>query len=381
MDFLNRLKIGARLGAAFAFLLILLSGVAVFGAFEIRETNQHVGTFADNLVPSLRLAKQLHTSMIEVRRLESQHLLMGTEKDLSELEQRIKAAQGRIETALADYAKLVVDEEDKRNLQASQAAIATYFKQTPGLLALSRLGVGDMGKREEAKQLLFGESRKAFSPAIAAVEALWNYNEKLGDHAAQDAADGFRTALGLMAGVAALALVSGVVLAWLITRSITRPMGVAMVAAERIGAGDLSGRIEVRGSDETGLLLAALQRMNGNLVAIVGQVRNSSDSIATGSAQIATGNADLSQRTEEQASNLEQTAASMEQLSATVKQTPTRRPRPASSPAAPPRWPAKAARWWAGWWPRCSRSARRPSASPTSSAPSTASPSRPTSWR
>ncbi len=48
-------------------------------------------------------------------------------------------------------------------------------------------------------------------------------------------------------------------------------------------------------------------------------MRNSSDSIATGSAQIASGNADLSQRTEEQASALEETAASMEQLGSTVK--------------------------------------------------------------
>jgi methyl-accepting chemotaxis protein len=62
-----------------------------------------------------------------------------------------------------------------------------------------------------------------------------------------------------------------------------------------------------------------LRRMNDSLSNIVGQVRNSSDSIATGSAQIAVGNQDLSQRTEEQASNLQQTAASMEELSSTVK--------------------------------------------------------------
>src|SRR5438045_3446830 len=59
--------------------------------------------------------------------------------------------------------------------------------------------------------------------------------------------------------------------------------------------------------------------MNHNLLGIVSQVRQSSDSIATGSSQIATGNHDLSQRTEEQASNLQQTAASMEQLTSTVK--------------------------------------------------------------
>jgi len=67
-------------------------------------------------------------------------------------------------------------------------------------------------------------------------------------------------------------------------------------------------------------LLAALKSMNDSLLGVVGTVRDSSDSIATGTRQIATGNADLSQRTEEQASNLQQTAASMEQLTETVKQ-------------------------------------------------------------
>ncbi|MDF3823448.1 methyl-accepting chemotaxis protein, partial [Leptospira sp. 96542] len=70
---------------------------------------------------------------------------------------------------------------------------------------------------------------------------------------------------------------------------------------------------------DTGSVVAAMKNMRDNLARVVGQARNSSDSIATGSVQIATGNADLSQRTEEQASNLEQTAATMEELSSTVK--------------------------------------------------------------
>ncbi len=94
----------------------------------------------------------------------------------------------------------------------------------------------------------------------------------------------------------------------------------AVLLAQAVAAGDLTSQIDVHGRDETGQLLAALKVMNHNPAGIVGQVRQSSESIATGSAQIATGNADLSQRTEEQAANLQQTAASMEQLTATVKQ-------------------------------------------------------------
>jgi len=89
--------------------------------------------------------------------------------------------------------------------------------------------------------------------------------------------------------------------------------------AEKVASGDLTTQFKVDRTDETGQLQAALKRMNDNLDGIVRQVRDASESIATGSSQIATGNVDLSQRTEEQASNLQQTAASMEQLTATVK--------------------------------------------------------------
>jgi methyl-accepting chemotaxis protein len=60
--------------------------------------------------------------------------------------------------------------------------------------------------------------------------------------------------------------------------------------------------------------------MNESLVNIVGDVRASTDTIATASSEIAAGNLDLSSRTEQQASSLEETASSMEELTSTVKQ-------------------------------------------------------------
>src|SRR5262249_13401194 len=68
-----------------------------------------------------------------------------------------------------------------------------------------------------------------------------------------------------------------------------------------------------------GRLVRALEDMRVRLLAVLRQVRQSAESVATGSHEIARGNADLSQRTEEQASNLQQTAASMEELTSTVK--------------------------------------------------------------
>ena len=125
--------------------------------------------------------------------------------------------------------------------------------------------------------------------------------------------------MGCIAGVLfglVLALMVGI---WLI-RAISRPLEAAVKIADGIAAGDLTQRIEVQSSDETGRLMQALKDMNDSLVRIVGQVRSGTDTIGTASSQIASGNLDLSSRTEQQASSLEETASSMEELTSTVKQ-------------------------------------------------------------
>jgi len=101
---------------------------------------------------------------------------------------------------------------------------------------------------------------------------------------------------------------------------VTRPIAAAVGAAQRVARGELSTLDKVDRKDELGDLQQALCDMDQSLSTIVGDVRASTDVIASAARQISAGNLDLSARTEAQASSLEQTASSMEQLSATVKQ-------------------------------------------------------------
>src|SRR5476649_1541624 len=116
----------------------------------------------------------------------------------------------------------------------------------------------------------------------------------------------------------------GMVIAWWLTRGITRPINQAVAVARRVADGDLVDHDHTAATsyaaDEPGQLLQALHDMSTNLVTIVGDVRLGTDNIATASCQIAAGNLDLSSRTEQQASSLEETASSMEELTSTVKQ-------------------------------------------------------------
>src|SRR3989344_3108763 len=122
-----------------------------------------------------------------------------------------------------------------------------------------------------------------------------------------------------MLAATGLALVAGAAMAWVITRSISRPLRQAVVLARTVAGGDLSAQIDVRGTDETAELLGALREMNHQLVRVITEVRSSTETVAQEAVLIAGGTEDLARRTEVQASNLQETAASMEQLTITVQ--------------------------------------------------------------
>jgi methyl-accepting chemotaxis protein len=252
--------------------------------------------------------------------MENRHILLNTDAEMDDVEAKIAAYRKAIATAFDKYAKdLISDDTDKAALEQARAAVNAYYSEWEGIRKLSRNTVDDPTMTQAATKLLLGTSALKYDAAQAAVGTWWDYNVKLSKDQELAASLTFANAKAILLTLVTAALALGAAAAVIITRSIVVPIRQAVQLACTVADGDLSTHIDAQGQDETAQLLKALGRMNDNLARIVGQVRHSSDSIATGSAEIATGNHDLSQRTEEQASNLQQTAASMEQLSGTVK--------------------------------------------------------------
>ncbi len=126
---------------------------------------------------------------------------------------------------------------------------------------------------------------------------------------------------GAVVGALALAIFA---LVMLIGRRILADIGGepahAAAVVRRVAEGDLSKPIALAHGDRNSLL-ATMASMQEQLRRTVGQIKDATTCISTGTGQIASGNLDLSQRTEEQAASLEQTAASMQSLAASVRET------------------------------------------------------------
>jgi methyl-accepting chemotaxis protein len=314
---LSRLKIGPRLSCGFAAVLALTVIVGGFSINRLGRVNDATSDLATNWLPSIQTLGEFQTELAELRRAEALYVISGKPELYEAQGKRIEDTKAKADDIWKRYGTMITPGAEQQLAKAIADARDAYFREVSKTLAVKH---ADTGFASVAAAQYAGDSLSTYRALVEAVRADVKLNADGGQAAYKSSEEAYsQTRLAVIALVAA-AVAIGAALAFAITRSLTKPIARAVIVAETVAGGDLTSVIEVDSRDETGQLLAALKKMNDSLLAIVGNVRNSSDSIATGSAQIATGNADLSQRTEEQASNLQQTAASMEQLTSTVRQ-------------------------------------------------------------
>ena len=101
-----------------------------------------------------------------------------------------------------------------------------------------------------------------------ALETFAKFQSELMDKSGDEVAASYESTRTLVIGLAAGAVLLAVVVAYLITMGIVRPLQTAVQVAEKLEAGDLSIKIDATSRDETGKLLNAM----GNMVAKLGQV-------------------------------------------------------------------------------------------------------------
>ncbi|WP_077035349.1 methyl-accepting chemotaxis protein [Pelomonas sp. KK5] len=316
---LTRFRIGPRLGLGFAAVLVLTLLVGLFSINRLALVNDATTDLATNWMPAIRALGDYRAAIADARRAEQVYVIEQRPDAIAASQRNLDQARQAADTAWKAYAATITPGDEEKLAADIQSAQQRYYDGLAQLLALKHEEADFL---EKARDISLNRSGAGFDALVQGLQRDVDFQSKGGAQAYDLAEASYgQTRMAVMA-LLAVAVAIGAALAWLITRSITAPIGRALTVAETVAAGDLTSRIDIDdGSrDETGLLLAALKRMNESLVRIVSEVRNGADSIATGSVQIANGNADLSQRTEEQASNLQQTAASMEQLTATVKQ-------------------------------------------------------------
>ena len=117
-----------------------------------------------------------------------------------------------------------------------------------------------------------------------------------------------------------LALVLGVLAAWLITHQIILPLRATLAEVERIASGDLSETPPIHRRDELGVLQRGIQQMGSTLRELIGGIRDGVSQISAAAEELSAVTQQTSAGVNSQKEETDQVATAMHEMSATVQE-------------------------------------------------------------
>ena len=306
-------SIGRRLGVSFFLILAITAAIGGVGVWQLQVTKEATVALA-TVEMRQRTLSQSWASLIRLNWVRAYASLTSSDAALqASLKTEMDATSAQISTKQKELEALLVEPEGVKLLEATAASRKQYVTKRADLLKQRSAG-------EDIAQGIDSQLRPLAAKYMASLDDVEAYMEgRLQSREAHTLAVA-TTSQWLLGLGACIAIALGLLMAWLTTRSITRPVQHAADSADAISQGDLTVGIEPSGPTETTKLLVSLRAMRDQLAVTVAGVRLNAEGVAVASHEISDGNNDLSARTEEQASALEETASSMEELSSTVRQ-------------------------------------------------------------
>ena len=190
---------------------------------------------------------------------------------------------------------------------------------------------GDISRLLIAKQSLqrYREQLIRFKELQTQVEAAHESMESMGD-ALLTSTQEISTLQGLrrddeatrsrkaLISVASMAMILGLMAAWLITQQIITPLRETLSAAKRIAQGDLSVDLDVQRRDEMGDLQHSIQDMTQSLRTLISGISDGVAQIASAATQLSAVTEQTSAGVNNQKDETDQVATAMNQMTSTV---------------------------------------------------------------
>jgi methyl-accepting chemotaxis protein len=360
---LTNLRIGPRLIAAFMVLVaisIVIGAVGLYGAGKIDNKAEQMYT---KELMGLSHIKEANIKLIAIGRARSNFLLATSEAERDKHLQSIKKNSTDALKAMEDAQPLFVSDRAKQLFTDIDKTWAEYDAEMQR--ALSMAAKQPLQTRSEDLVRSLDVVRQHADQLDAMMGELTEQKETRAAQALEETGAVYTVSRNWIIVTLAAGVAIGIALALIISRGVTRPLGVAVQAANRLAKGDFSVAIESDSKDEVGDMLRAMRDMvsaaggsieevsgvmralsEGDLTKtidkqyegvfdemkeyanstvlklsmIIGEINTATDAMSSASQQVSTTAQSLSQAASEQAAGVEETSASMEEMTASIAQ-------------------------------------------------------------
>ena len=309
---LKNMKIGPRLAFGFGSILVLMIGVGVFSLFQIRGLNASLDTLLHDRFPKTVQANNVINDINEIARALRNMMIEPSKASMDAELTRIAEARKDAVGNLEKLKSTIKSEKGKAAIAKIDAIRPVYVKETEQYMELMR-----NGQIEQARTLMLTNLRASQHTYLEAVNELIKTVSDNMEEAGKEASAAVKKDIIIISGLLAAAVLLGIVLGVLITRSITLPLASGVVIAKRLAEGDLTAQVEVTSKDEVGQLLMAMEQMVQSLRNLVGQTVQISAGIASASAQLHSTSEQIATGAEEVAAQTGTVATASEEMAAT----------------------------------------------------------------
>lgn len=318
MNWFDNLKISSKIIVAFA-IMIGLAGVQGWTSIrQIAAVNGETHEMATNWVPSMLVLIKVSDAAQAFRRSEQRYILVSNAEELETVEKDMAERITLTQKYMQEYEPLITTAEERNLFEYYLAQWNVYAGAHAKLKRLFKAG-----KKDETFNFMVNEERQIFTEAMKRLQSLQDFNAKGAVTAGKRGESVYQTARGSLAIALAAAVTIGLVLAFLIVRSIRRQLGaeprVIAQVAKAIAGGDLAA-VGLNDSERASGVYADMQHMASKLSDIAHLVQSAASQIANGSQQLASSAEQVSQGATEQASSTEEVSSSIEQMTSSISQ-------------------------------------------------------------
>ena len=289
------MKIGVRLSLGFGLVILMLVAVVYVGTSRMDQINKRMKEIVSINNVELKLATDMRDQSRQAAAFVRNIIILTDDAGMRAQKDALDAAQAKYDDFERKLDKMF---NDISSTTAKEKELMARAKEAKRIALASQSKVVELGlanKNEEATKLLLKEAAPDRAKWLDVLNELTDFEVALNDEAAVSSEKEYQAAQNLMLSVSAIAILMGLFAAFLITRSVTRPLGNAMEVANRLAEGDLTQVLEVKSKDETGQLLQSMKNMIGKLSQVVSEVNSSAHALAGASEEVSATAQSLSQ--------------------------------------------------------------------------------------
>jgi len=252
-------NVGTRLASGFALLLAACAIVGYLGWSRLHQLEESLGNLAN------RHWKAAHAALtIDVRQQanygQSGALLVADERSVPGILDEIRKNKATATAAFAELDSLVVDPQGRELLAGIAQERKLYLEE------VNRIADDvQQGHRDKAVARYRSEARQAQDRLQQAIATMVDKQDSAFDATFRESSLAASRARSFIIAVVGLAMLAGLVVSWLLARSVVRPLRRALGVTQAIRDGDLTNVIDVSGRDECGRVLASLDTMQSAL--------------------------------------------------------------------------------------------------------------------